>query len=433
MDNSKSLLYTWFGNTHKFDYVHRLVIAFYIFKVLATPNESTVVKALDILWDCMMNQSFKPKMRGIYLVTDEIRNAQLRFAEEYDLVLEEISRMYPELLIHIERENVVATMTKKQMEKSTKRFIVHLNQFMISMKVAYKHLAEPESISQSDNPAWILTMLKVFKGKYNERLWFDFVMNEMKALPDDKGIEEMDLIDVDVAGSDEEKSESVGELEKNETFQEEVEEDDDDDDDDDDDENIEGEEKQVEGEEEDDEEEAEEEHEEEAEEKEYDDEEEEGEEEEEDEEEGVVDADVGEDGSDDGKDSDDEQHTLSCPEKENYSIQKFPLKNKKRKSGVKLMKMKHSKRKLVALKDRSNENDESNTTEYHTDCSYEEDVIRSNEDGVLKSQNCTWIFKKLQNTLCGQCDKDKKLGIGDMKFVLKMMEREEVQQIMIRK
>jgi len=159
MDNSKNLLYTWFGNTHKFDYVHRLVIAFYIFKVLATPKEDTTVKALDILWGCIMKQSFKPKIRGINLVSDEIRNAQLRFAKEYDLVLEEISRMYPELLIYVERENVVATMTKEQMEKCTKRFIVHLNQFMISMKVAYKHLAEPESISQNDNPECTVSVI----------------------------------------------------------------------------------------------------------------------------------------------------------------------------------------------------------------------------------------------------------------------------------
>lgn len=414
MDNSQKLLYTWFGNTHKFDYVHRLVISFYMFKVLATPNEGTTGKALDILWDCIMNQTFKPKMRGIYLVTDEIRNTQLLFAKEYDLVLDEISRMYPELLIHIERENVVATMTKEQMEKSTKRFIVHLNQFMISMKVAYKHLSEPESITQSDNPSWILTMLKVFKGKYNERLWFDFVMNEMKSLPDDKRNEEMDLINIDLAGSDKANGENVREHEMHVIIQEEVKEgddDDDDDNDDDDDKKKVGEEAEEE---------------EEKEKREDNEEEDAGEEED--------DADDGEDDdADHGEDNDDEEHTCSCPEKENFCIQKYPMSNKKRKSGGKLINMKQSKRKVVALKDASNESNESSTTGYHTDCSYEEDEIESNEDGVLKSENCTWIFKKLQYTLCGLCDKDGKLGIGDMRFVLKMMEREEVQQIVIRK
>ena len=75
----------------------------------------------------------------------------------------------------------------------------------------------------SCTPIRILTMLKIFKGKYNERLWFDVVMNEMKSLPGEKRIEEMDSNDVDVTGSDKENSENVGEHEKNEIVQEVVE------------------------------------------------------------------------------------------------------------------------------------------------------------------------------------------------------------------
>jgi len=87
-DCNTNILYTWFGNTQKFDYAHRLglVIALYIFKVLATPKETSTTKASDILWHCMMNQNLKTKMRGLYLVTDEIRSVQVRFAKEYETV-----------------------------------------------------------------------------------------------------------------------------------------------------------------------------------------------------------------------------------------------------------------------------------------------------------------------------------------------------------
>lgn len=428
IDYSKNLLYTWFGNTHKFDYVHRLVISFYIFKVLATPNESTTGKALDILWYCIMNQRFKPKMRGVYLVTDEIRNAQMRFAKEYDLVLEEISRMYPELLIHIERKEVVASMSKEQMEKSTKRFIVHLNQFMISMKVAYKHLPEPESVSQNDNPAWIVTMIKVFKGMSNERLWFEFVMNDMKSLnvgqagdgkvteenirdhddnsDDDSnklGTEE-DLLDDD---DDTEENEAVVEDEDEKEAEEEEKEEEDNEEEDTDEEDTENEKEDHHIQEEEDDVE-------------------DGEEDNSDDEE--------EEYADDRKEEEEDEHTLNSPEKENDGIQNYLMRNKKRKNrGGKLKKMKLSKPKVVALEDTSNETNESSTSGYKTDCSNETDEIERNDIGVFKSENCAWIFKTLQNTLCGQCDKDGKFGIGDMRFLLKMMGREDVQQVVIRK
>jgi hypothetical protein len=194
MDNSNKLLYTWFGNSHKFDYVHRLVISFYIFKVLVTPKEPATSRALDLLWDCMMNQTFKPKMRAIYLVNDEVRKAQLKFATEYDLVIQEISRLYPELLIHMDGGSVTSTMNTKQVEKSTKKFIIHLNQFMVSMKVAYKYLPEPERFSQCDSPDWIVTMLKVFNGKSNEREWFEFVINELKCDETEMNNSEKELV-----------------------------------------------------------------------------------------------------------------------------------------------------------------------------------------------------------------------------------------------
>lgn len=444
MDYSKNLLYTWFGNTHKFDYVHRLVISFYIFKVLATPNESTTGKALDILWYCIMNQTFKPKMRGVYLVTDEIRNAQMRFAKEYDLVLEEISRMYPELLIHIERKEVVASMSKEQMEKSTKRFIVHLNQFMISMKVAYKHVPEPESVSQNDNPAWIVTMLKVFKGRSNERLWFEFVMNEMKSLPDDKRNEEIDSINVSEArdgkvtgenvrdhddnsdddskklGTEEDLLENDDDTEENEA--EAVVEDEAEEEEEEEEMVIKGDNEEDNTDEEDTDNEKEDHH---------------VQEEEDDVEDGEEDDtdDEEEEDADDRKGKEDnEEHTLSSPEKENGCIKNYLMRNKKRKNrGGKLRKMKLSKQKVVALKEASNETNDSSTSGYKTDCSNEENEIERNDIGVFKSENCAWSFNNLQNTLCGQCDKDGKFGIGDMRFLLKMMGREDVQQVVIRK
>jgi hypothetical protein len=98
MDNTKQILYTWFGNTHKFEYIHRLLISFYVFKVIVTPKESSPNKALDMLWECIMHQNFKRKIRGTYLVSEDVRKAQLRFAEEYDMILKEVAKLYPELL-----------------------------------------------------------------------------------------------------------------------------------------------------------------------------------------------------------------------------------------------------------------------------------------------------------------------------------------------
>jgi hypothetical protein len=126
-----------------------------------------------------MHQNFKPKIRGTYLVSEEVRKAQLRFAEEYDIILKEVSTLYPELLIHIDSGHVENVITKQQKVKYTTRFINHLNQFMVSMKVVYKYLPEPDNVSQNESPDWIGTMFKVFQSKSNERLWFELVMNEL--------------------------------------------------------------------------------------------------------------------------------------------------------------------------------------------------------------------------------------------------------------
>lgn len=69
------------------------------------------------------------------------------------------------------------------LKKVSSRFMSQLNQFMISMKVVYPILPEPEQLNEFEfmEPDWIKTMLQEFNGIKSELQWFNLVKRKLSA------------------------------------------------------------------------------------------------------------------------------------------------------------------------------------------------------------------------------------------------------------
>lgn len=189
----KELICTWFGASQYFDYIERLVIAFYIFKTILSDNHTVVEddeKYLQLLWECIRSQEFKDSIRATYVVSREVKSSEWKMRTSFKSIMTTFVKTYPHLLSNCNSTNEDERLINDKIDqigstvdlkKVATRFMSQLNQFMVSMKVVYPILPEPDQLNDMEflEPDWIKTMLTEFNGIKSELQWFQHVKSKL--------------------------------------------------------------------------------------------------------------------------------------------------------------------------------------------------------------------------------------------------------------